>query len=76
MVHYIHHRKILFQELSKAVSQAMNKYDNILVAGDLNIDESGSKGLHDNHFSKNLVKNPTCFKKTREGNLIRCVIHK
>ena len=54
----------------------MNKYDNILVAGDLNIDESGSKGLHDNHFSKNLVKNPTCFKKTREGNLIRCVIHK
>ena len=53
----------------KNLSQAINKYDNILVAGDLNIDVSGSKGLNDNHFSEmidtfnltNLVKTPTCF---------------
>ena len=43
-------KKVFFQEISKTISQAINKYDNILVAGDLNIDVSGSKGLIDNHF--------------------------
>ena len=65
-------KKVFFQELSKTISQAINKYDNILVAGDLNIDVSGSKGLNDNHFSEltdtfnltNLVKTSTCFKPT------------
>ena len=65
-------KEVFFQELSKTVSQAINKYDNILVAGDLNIDVSGSKGLNDNHFSelidtfnlKNLVKTAACFKTT------------
>ena len=65
-------KKVFFQEISKIISQAINKYDNILVAGDLNIDVSGSKGLIDNHFSElidtfnltNLVKTPTCFKTT------------
>ena len=60
------------QEISKTISQAKNKYDNILFAGDLNIDVSGSRGLIDNHFSElidtfnltNLVKTPTCFKTT------------
>ena len=66
-------KKVFFQELSKTVSQAINKYDNILVAGDLDIDVSGSKRLNDNHFSElidtfnltNIVKTPTCFKTTR-----------
>ena len=66
-------KKVFFQELPKTVSQATNKYDNILVAGDLHIDVSGSKGLNDNHFSElidtfnltNFVKTPTCFKTTR-----------
>ena len=66
-------KKVFFKELSKTKSQALNKYDNILVAGDLNIDVSGSKGLNDNHFSEltdtlhltNLVKTSTCFKITR-----------
>ena len=65
-------KKVFFQELSKTISQAINKY-NILVAGDSNIDVSGSKGLNENHFSElidtfnqtNLVKTPTCFKTTR-----------
>ena len=60
------------QEISKTISQAKNKYDNILFAGDLNIDVSGSRELIDNHFSElidtfnltNLVKTPTCFKTT------------
>ena len=64
-------KKVSFQELSKTISQAINKYDNIL--GDLNIDVSGSKGLNDNHISElndtfnliNLVKASTCFKTTR-----------
>ena len=45
-------KKVFFQEISKTISQAINKYDHILVAGDLNIDVSGSKGLIDNHFSE------------------------
>ena len=73
-------KKVLFQELSKTVSSV---YDNILVAGDLNIDVSRSKRLNDNHLSEmidtfkvtNLVKTPTCFK-TARGNLVRDVTHK
>ena len=65
--------RVFFQEIWKTISQAKNKYDNILVAGDLNIDVSGSKGLIDNHFSElidtfnltNLVKTPACFRTTR-----------
>ena len=50
-------KKVFFQELSKTISQAINKYDNILVAGDIWVyvgvyDVSGSKGLNDNHFSE------------------------
>ena len=66
-------KKVLFQKLSKTISQAISKCNNILVAGDLNIDVSGFKGLNDNHFSEltdtfnqtNLVKTRTCFKTTR-----------
>ena len=79
MVFYIHlqvtqyDKKVFFKELSKTISQAINKYDNSLVPGDLIIDVSGSKGLNDNHLSEiintlnltNLVKTPTCFRTTR-----------
>ena len=57
-------KKVFFQELSKAISQAINKYDNILIAGDLNIDVSESKGLNDNHFSE-LIDTFNYFKTTR-----------
>ena len=65
-------KKVFFQELSKTISQAINKYDRILVAGDSNINVSGSNGLNDNHFSElidtfnliYLIKTPTCFKTT------------
>ena len=76
-------KKVFFQEISKIISQAINKYDNILVAGDLNIDVSGSKGLIDNHFSElidtfnltNLVKTPICYKTTR-GTLLDVLLTK
>ena len=66
-------KKVFFQELSKTISQAINKYDRILVAGDSNINVSESNGLNDNHFSElidtfnliYLIKTPTCFKTTR-----------
>ena len=66
-------KKVFFQEISKTISQAINKYDNILVAGDLNIDVSGSTGLNDNYFSElidifnliNLIKTLSFFKTTR-----------
>ena len=75
------HKKVFFQELSKTISQAINKYDNISVAGDLNIDVSGSKGLNENHFSelidtfilKNLFKTPNCSKTTR-GTLLNVLL--
>ena len=39
------------RRITKIISQAISKYDNILIAGDLNIDVSESKGLIDNHFA-------------------------
>ena len=47
----------------------VKKYENILVAGDITIDLSGSKDENDNHFSefkeklnlKNLIEFPTYF---------------
>ena len=67
-----HNKKVFFQESAKTISKAINKYDNILVVGDLNIDVSEAKGLNDNDFSKligtfnltNLVKTIACFKVT------------
>ena len=78
-----YNKKVFFQEWSKTVSPEINRDDNILVAGDLNIDVSRSKKLNDNHLCElidtfnltNLVKTPTCFKKSR-GNLVRYVTHK
>ena len=31
-------KSLFFEEVSKTLSQALNKYDNILIAGDFNID--------------------------------------
>ena len=39
------------RRFTKIISRAISKYDNILIAGDLNIDVSESKGLIDNHFA-------------------------
>ena len=59
-----------FQEISNSLNQVVNKYENIFLAGDLNIDLLDSKSDSDTHFSvlrdmhhlTNLVKVPTCYK--------------
>ena len=61
-------RRFSFKNYQKK-NQAINKYNNILVAGELNIDVSVSK----DHFSElidtfdltNLFQTPTYFKTTR-----------
>ena len=61
---------MFFQEISKSLNQVVNKYENIFLAGDLNIELLDSKSDPNNHFSvlrdmydlTNLVKVPTCYK--------------
>ena len=59
-----------FQEISNSLHEVVNKYENIFLASDLNIDLLDSKSDPNNHFSvlrdmydlTNLVKVPTCYK--------------
>ena len=70
-------RDIFFEEINTTLSKAINKYDNILFIGDLNIDLSIPN--HDKkHFLQdlcdvfdltNMVKDKTCFMST-EGSSI------
>ena len=61
---------LFFQEISNSLNQIVNKYENIFLADDLNIDLLDSKGDSNNHFSvlrdmhdlTNLVEVPTCYK--------------
>ena len=56
--------------MSNSLNQVVNKYENIFLAGNLNINLLDSKSDPDNHFSvlrdmydmRNLVKVPTCYK--------------
>ena len=56
--------------MSNSLNQVVNKYKNIFLAGNLNINLLDSKSDPDNHFSvlrdmydmTNLVKVPTCYK--------------
>ena len=58
------------QEISNSLNQVVNEYENIFLAGDLNIDLLDSKSDGSNYFcvlrdmydSTNLVKAPTCYK--------------
>ena len=67
-----------FNEISNILNQATNKYDNIVVKGDLNIDTPNSltkdmnnylSDLCDTFSLKNIIKGKTCFK-TLEGTSI------
>ena len=63
-------KNLFFEEMSKSLSQIINKYDNILIEGDFNIDISKSNDENTSYLSDlrdtfnltNLVKEPTCFK--------------
>ena len=60
--------------MSNSLNQVVNKYENIFLAGNLNINLLDSKSDPDNHFSvlrdmydmRNLVKVPTCYKNLKD----------
>ena len=63
-------KKIFFDELNNVLDKAVNKYDNVFVAGDLNID-TGDKSKDTNNylcnfmdtfFLNNPIKVKTCYK--------------
>ena len=68
---------MFFNEIYIIQNKILNKYDNILLARDLNIDELKTGSDSSNHLSdvkdvfnlRNLVKKPTCFK-LQDGTLI------
>ena len=63
-------KKVFFDELDETLDKAVNKYDNIFLAGDLNID-TGDKSKDTNNYLcdfmdtfslNNLIKVKTCYK--------------
>ena len=70
-----------FEEVSKTFSQAVNKYDNILIVGDFNIDISSVNVENASCFSdlwetfnlKNPVTKPTCYKSLK-GSIIDLIL--
>ena len=70
-------KKHFFDEMTQLLSKAVNSYDNIVVAGDLNIDTSINSKDSSNHLDDlndifsltNLVNFTTCFKSTNETSI-------
>ena len=68
---------VFFNEMYITLDRILGKYDNILLARELNIDELKTGSDSSNHLSNakdvfnltNLVKRPTCFK-SQDGTLI------
>ena len=74
-------KKSFFEDISNSLCLIVNKYDNVLLAGDLNINLLDPKSDTQNHFSDlrdtfsltNLVKHKTCFKNT-DGTLLDVIL--
>ena len=70
-------KKSFFEEISNSLFLIVNKYENFVLAGDLNINLLDPKSDTQNHFSDlrdtftltNLVKDKTCFK-NKDGTLL------
>ena len=70
-------KKSFFEEISNSLFLIVNKYENFVLAGDLNINLLDSKSDTQNHFSDlrdtftltNSVKDKTCFK-NKDGTLL------
>ena len=68
---------MFFNEIYITLNKTLGRYDNILLAGDLNNGELKTGSDSSNHLSDakdvfnltNLVKKPTCFK-SQDGTLI------
>ena len=63
-------KKVVFDELNETLDKAVSKYDNIFLAGDLNIDTRDKSKDTNNYLSdfmdtfslNNLIKVKTCYK--------------
>ena len=74
-------KKSFFEETSNSLSLIVNKYGNILLAGDVNINLLDPNSDTKNHFSglrdtfalTNLVKDKTCFK-NKVGTLLDVIL--
>ena len=70
-------KKVFFEEISNSLNKITSNYDNVVLAGDLNINLLDQSADTENHLSdlidifdlKNMVKEPTCFK-SEQGSLI------
>ena len=69
------------EEIFTSLNKMLGNYDNIVLAGDLNIDELNSCSDSSNHLPdmkdvfnlSNLIKEPTCFK-SQNGTLIDLIL--
>ena len=74
-------KKEFFNEISNSLSKIITNYDNVVLAGDLNINLLDPSADTENHLSdlidifdlKNIVKEPTCFK-SEKGSLIDIIL--
>ena len=64
-------KEVFFDKISVSLNKILSKYDNITLAGDLNIDELGPSSNSSKNYLPNikdifgltnLIKEPTCFK--------------
>ena len=68
---------IFFEKLTKSLSKAINKYDNLIVMGDFNIDLNKTDGIGfgkleeccDNFNLTNIVKRNTCFTENNKSTI-------
>ena len=74
-------KEISITEMTKYINQMNEKYENILIAGDLNIDLMNPNKTTENYFSdfidtfdlRNIITQPTCYKSER-GTLLDLIL--
>ena len=76
-------KTLFFEEISSSFSHIVNKYDNYIIAGNLNINRLDPKCDGNSHFSylkdthlSNLVKSATCFKSSKGTLLVVLLTNK
>ena len=54
-------KRVFFDELNESLDKAVNKYDNIFIAGDLNID-TGDKSKDTNNYLCDFMNTLICYR--------------
>ena len=64
------------EHISKAMDTYLDQYDNMLLLGDFNCEETNivMKTFFDTYNLKNLIKEPTCFKNTENPSCIDFIV--